>query len=65
MQDLCKDQLFCYFFFFKQGSNIQVYFVESCQNLVQKVLILLRKVVSYDTRANVSLGDKSLEVFQK
>ena len=58
-------QLFCYFFFFKLGSDIQVYFVESCQNLVRKVLILLRKVVSYDTRVNVSLGDKSLEVFQK
>ena len=25
----------------------------------------LRKVVSYDKRVNVSLGDKSLEVFQK
>ena len=58
-------QLFCYFFFFKLGSDIQVYFVESCQNLVRKVLILLRKVVSYDTIVNVSLGDKSLEVFQK
>ena len=39
-------QLFCYFLLV--GSDIQVYFVESCQNLVRKVLILLRKVVSYE-----------------